>query len=393
MISYKEALEILDSHIKPYDFIEKIAITQCLDRILASDIRALRSYPQRDMAAMDGYAFNFNEQDEELKILGQLNASELSYFKLGKKECVKTMTGALMSEGSDTLAPIEIVDLKDDKIKIKQKIKKGFAVRKAGENYKKGELLLKKGTKLSYAELALLAELGYFHISVFKKPKVAILSSGSELKDLGESLENEAQIYSSNHIAIANIAKKLGADSMILPLIKDDKKELKNALFNALQSCDILVSTGGVSVGDLDFLRDLVKEYELLIDKVSIKPGRHIKIAKFKHKFILALPGFSLSAISTFILFARHIINSWLLLKKDYTSKAFFKGEYKKKSEFLELLPCDLSFKEAKIYASLKDTKEANSAMTTRLISSKAFILLDKKELKNADLVDIIFLP
>ena len=393
MLAYKDSLKILDKYINNFNQLEKVAITQCLDRILAEDIKALRSYPQKETAAMDGYAIKFEEQNEALKILGQVNASELSAFKLCKKDCVKTMTGALMSDGSDTLVPVEFVELKDDKIIIKQNVKKGFAVREIAQSYKKGDVLLKKGTKLSYSELALLAELGYFHITVFKKPIIGVLSSGSELKDLGENLENEAQIYSSNHIAIANIAKKLGANSIIFPLVKDEKNSIKNSFNNALKACDILVSTGGVSMGDFDFLKELVKDYEVLIDKVNIKPGRHIKIAKFEDKFILALPGFSLSAITTFILFARHIVNSWLELKKDYTSKAFFKGVYEKKNDFLEVLPCNLHFKEAKIYASLEGKKQGSSAMTTNLLNSKAFILVDKQDLKDGDLVDIIFLP
>ena len=119
MLAYKDSLKILDKYINNFNQLEKVAITQCLDRILAEDIKALRSYPQKETAAMDGYAIKFEEQNEALKILGQVNASELSAFKLCKKDCVKTMTGALMSDGSDTLVPVEFVELKDDKIIIK----------------------------------------------------------------------------------------------------------------------------------------------------------------------------------------------------------------------------------------------------------------------------------
>ncbi|ELJ5295900.1 molybdopterin molybdenumtransferase MoeA, partial [Campylobacter coli] len=109
--------------------------------------------------------------------------------------------------------------------------------------------------------------------SVFIKPIVGVLSSGSEIKDLGEALENPAQIRSSNHIAIANLAKNLNCDTRVFPLLKDDEKATFSTLESALQSCDILVTTGGVSMGDFDFLKKAIKEYEIIIDKADIKPG------------------------------------------------------------------------------------------------------------------------
>ncbi|KIV03312.1 molybdenum cofactor biosynthesis protein MoaA, partial [Vibrio parahaemolyticus] len=187
-------------------------------------------------SAMDGYAIKFDDQDENLKIIGEVPAGKFPNFKLNTKECVKTFTGSLMSEGSDTLVPIEKVQVENDILIIKEKVSKNFAVRKIGESYKKGEILLKKGTKISYSEIALLAELGYFHISVFIKPIIGVLSSGSEIKDLGESLEHPAQIRSSNHIAIANMAKKLGAEARIFPLLKDDMRKTPSVLKQALNA-------------------------------------------------------------------------------------------------------------------------------------------------------------
>ncbi|MPB16830.1 molybdopterin molybdotransferase MoeA [Campylobacter lari] len=392
MQSYEDSLKSLKQAINSYEKIEKIALTECLDRILAIDIIALNDHPQFPTSAMDGYAIKFDDQDENLKIIGEVPAGKFPNFKLNTKECVKTFTGSLMSEGSDTLVPIEKVQVENDILIIKEKVSKNFAVRKIGESYKKGEILLKKGTKISYSEIALLAELGYFHISVFIKPIIGVLSSGSEIKDLGESLEHPAQIRSSNHIAIANMAKKLGAEARIFPLLKDDMQKTPSVLKQALNACDILVTTGGVSMGDFDFLKQAVKEYEIIIDKVDVKPGKHIKIAKFEDKFIFALPGFPYSAMVMFNLYVRELLNAWLLQEKDYVFKAFANTDYKKKSLHLEFVACNIELKDGKIYANLKGKKQGSSAIINNL-NHKAALMIAHDDIKENDLVDIIFMP
>ncbi|EAC1840291.1 molybdopterin molybdotransferase MoeA [Campylobacter lari] len=392
MQSYEDSLKSLKQAINSYEKIEKIALTECLDRILAIDIIALNDHPQFPTSAMDGYAIKFDDQDENLKIIGEVPAGKFPNFKLNTKECVKTFTGSLMSEGSDTLVPIEKVQVENDILIIKEKVSKNFAVRKIGESYKKGEILLKKGTKISYSEIALLAELGYFHISVFIKPIIGVLSSGSEIKDLGESLEHSAQIRSSNHVAITNMAKKLGAEARIFPLLKDDMQKTPNVLKQALNACDILVTTGGVSMGDFDFLKQAVKEYEVILDKVDVKPGKHIKIAKFEDKFIFALPGFPYSAMVMFNLYVRELLNAWFLQEKDYVFKAFANTDYKKKSPHLEFVACNVEFKDGKIYANLKGKKQGSSAIINNL-NHKAALMIAHDDIKENDLVDIIFMP
>ncbi|EAK0442395.1 molybdopterin molybdotransferase MoeA [Campylobacter lari] len=392
MQSYEDSLKSLKQAINSYEKIEKIALTECLDRILAIDIIALNDHPQFPTSAMDGYAIKFDDQDENLKIIGEVPAGKFPNFKLNTKECVKTFTGSLMSEGSDTLVPIEKVQVENDNLIIKEKVSKNFAVRKIGESYKKGEILLKKGTKISYSEIALLAELGYFHISVFIKPIIGVLSSGSEIKDLGESLENPAQIRSSNHVAIANMAKKLHCDVRIFPLLNDDKEQTKITLKQALNSCDILITTGGVSMGDFDFLKQAIKEYQIIIDKVNIKPGKHIKIAKCEDKFIFALPGFPYSAMVMFNLYVRELLNTWLLQEKDYVFKAFLSADYKKKSPHLEFVACNVEFKDGKIYANLKGKKEGSSAIINNL-NNKAALMIANDDIKENDLVDILLMP
>ncbi|MCX2683060.1 molybdopterin molybdotransferase MoeA [Campylobacter sp. MIT 21-1685] len=395
MVSYEKSLEILSSHLQAYEKIEKIAITQCLDRILAQNIYAPRNCPEFETAAMDGYAIKFEDQNQTLKILGSVEAGALPFCTVQNGQCVKTFTGSLMSEGTDTLIPLENVEIQDGTILIKEIVKKGFAVRKIAESYSKGELLLTQGTKLGYSELALLAELGFFHISVFIKPIIGILSSGNEIKDLGENLEHPAQIRSCNHIALSNLAQKFGCETRIFPFIHDDVNLAKNALKNALSCCDILVTTGGVSVGDFDCIKMALKEYKLLIDKVDIKPGKHIKIAQVSQKFLVALPGFPYSAIVTFCLYVKEIVSFWLLQKKESLCRAFLEQTYKKKSPHFEFVACNVNFKDGKIVANLEGKKQGSSAIITNLNNKAALMLVpkDSKEVQKGSLVEVFFLP
>ena len=267
-------------------------------------------------------------------------------------------------------------------------------MRAVGESYKKGEILLKKGAKLGFSEIALLAELGCFHISVFARPTIGVLSSGDELKDLGEVPQNPAQIRSSNHIAIAALARSFGARAVVFPLLKDERNAVKKALANALECCDILITTGGVSMGDFDYLKTAICDYELIIDKLDIKPGRHIKIAKSAKKFILAFPGFPYSSMVAFHLYAREILNAWLLQPKDYVIKAFLRGGYAKKSPYFEFIACNVKCDGGRLWANLEGKKQGSSAIIGNLNHKAALMLVPKERLNIADgeLVDIMLL-
>ncbi|ASM35376.1 diguanylate cyclase/phosphodiesterase [Campylobacter sputorum subsp. bubulus] len=394
--SYEETLKTLKNSIKPCEKIQKVAITSALNRILAVDIIAKENYPQYETSAMDGYACKFSDlSDGKLKILGDIPAGT-NPMNIGLKdgECIKTFTGSLMCKNSDTLIPIENVDVKDGYIFINQGVKKGFAVRKIGESYKKDDILIRKGTKLSYSEIALLAELGEFHISVFMKPKVGVLATGSEIRDLGEALQTPAQIHSSNHIAIASMLELMGCEAVILPIIKDEKNLVKEAIINGIKSCDMLITTGGVSVGDYDFVKSSLKENcEILVDGAAIKPGRHIKIAKFNDKYIFALPGFPYSAMVMCVLYVRVLINELFCIKEENEIEAILSQDYVKKTEFLEFTACNITFKDGKVFANLEGKKSGSSAIINNLNNNAALLIcpLEKKDgLKKGEVVKVL---
>ena len=396
---FEDTIANLKKSVTKWDRVEKIAITEALDRILANDIIAPNNHPKHPTAAMDGYAVKFSDLKEnaEIKILGKVPAGTQNSLEIHNGECIKTFTGSLMSDGADTLIPIENVEVLGEFIKVVKPVSQGFAVRKVGESYAKGDILIPKGTRLNFAQIGVLAELGISYISVFIRPKVAVFSTGSEIKELGESLENGAQIYSSNHIMIANLVQKMGCESIILPVVKDEPKLLESAILTALKSADIVLSTGGVSVGDFDFVKKIIKEnFEIIVDKSAIKPGRHIKIAKTGEKFIFALPGFPYSAAVTCILYLREFLNSAFGVSENYEISAILAEDYAKKSPFLEFSTASLTNENGQIFVSTKGKKQGSSAILNNLLGGAVLLVCPSARtdgLKKGEIIRVIKLP
>ncbi|MFA6756644.1 MAG: molybdopterin molybdotransferase MoeA, partial [Sulfurospirillaceae bacterium] len=201
---YEKTIKALEESLKIKAGIEYVGLMESWGRILAKDIFAQESQPEFPTSEMDGYAIRFEDQElKRLKITQHLPAGTDTSKEVQNGECIKTFTGSLMSDGSDTIIPIENVEVNGEYINIVTPVKKGFAVRPVGEAYFKGDLLMAKGTKIDFAQIGVLAGLGIVHIPVFIPPKVAILATGSEIVDIGEPLPSPAHIRSSNHVTLA----------------------------------------------------------------------------------------------------------------------------------------------------------------------------------------------
>ena len=394
-MSYADSLKILKDTINAWEKVEKVAITDALDRNIAYDVKAAENYPAKPVSAMDGYAFAFKEGLNELELITDLPAGSDKGLHVEGSKCVKTFTGSLMSEGTDTLVPVENVEVSGSKIIIKKSVPKGFAVRAVGESYKKGEILIKKGTRLTYSEIALLAELGVFHVSVFIRPRVAILATGSEIKDLGEPLDSPAQIHSSNHVGIAMQIRKMGAEPILCEIVRDKAELVEKAIINALKSADILVTTGGISMGDYDFVKGALNEnFKLIIEGAAIKPGRHIRVAKSGDKYIFALPGFPYSAMVMCVLYVRVLINTWFSQEEPKIT-AIMDEDYKKRSPFLEFTAVNLENREGKNIVNLNGKNLGSSAIVNNLTNKAALLMIpmDKEFLKKGEIVEVLMMP
>jgi len=377
---------------------EKLPLSDSLGRVLAEDIVAKFNDTQFPTASMDGYAIKFEDQDlEAITVLGDNPAGNDEQRVVQNGECIKTFTGSKMPEGADTLIQVENVTFEDGKITINEKVPFGSSVRPIGEGYKSGDILIKKGTTVGFAEIGVMAALNQVMVSVAQKPRVAVVSTGSEILDLGEVSDNPAKIRSSNNYTLAALFEMAGAKSIQLGTIKDDRESITNGFKNALSSADIVVSTGGVSVGDYDFVKDIIPRLgaEVLFKGVAIKPGRHIMVAQKGDKFIIALPGFAYSSTVTAILYVLPLIAKILGKEKAYDIvEARLSEDFKKRSKFTEFTACNVNIEDGKYFVDFKDKKVGSSAILTNMLNSSALMVAgeDDGNLEKGTSVNVLLL-
>ncbi len=396
-ISYNESLDILNNlNIKPKNT-EKLFISDSLNRVLATNIIAQENSPAFKTSAMDGYAVKFEDlQLDKIKIIDKNPAGTVVESEVVNKTCIKTFTGSLMPQGSDTLIPIENVTVEGDFIIINTTVPFGFSVRAVGENYKKDEVLITKGTIIDFAAIGIMASLNISYIEVYSKPTVAIASTGSEILDLGEEQTNDAQIRSSNHITLQAIAAKYGANVNQMGVVKDDRESILNLLQNALQTSDIVVTTGGVSVGDYDFVKDIIKDElgcEVLFQGVLIKPGQHLIFAQKGDKYIIGLPGFAYSSTVTFLLYILPLIFKFKGSCESLNIKdAIIDCNFPKKTNKTVFTASNLEYKNANFHINMDDKKQGTSAILTNMLGDIALLIQDEDstDLKSGDKVKVI---
>ena len=385
-----EALEIKTSAV------ERLFLSDALGRILAEDIIAKENSPAYPTSAMDGYAIITADQDlGEIQVLGDNPAGAEEIAEVREGICIKTFTGSLMPQGADALTPIENVTFKEGKIIINEKVPQGFAIRPVGESFKEGEILVRKGTKLGYAEIGVMASLNIVMAAVFIKPRVAVLSTGSEILDLGESATHASQIRSSNNYTLAALAQQAGGSSVQLGIVEDDEASITRAFENALDAADIIVTTGGVSVGDYDFVKDIIPRLgaEVIYKGVNIKPGQHIMLAKKDNKFIIGLPGFAYSSTVTFMLYIIPIIRRMLALDAGLPYvEATLMQDFNKRAKKTEFSPCNLIFKNGRYEVDFEGKKIGSSAILTNMLGACALVVTGEESgsLKKGEKVEVI---
>ncbi len=384
MMHFDESIEILKNLPIGNYKTKKMYLVDTLGYVLAEDIVAECNSPELPTSAMDGYALRYDDL-----AMGRLKIASINPAGSSLKEeviggtCIKTFTGSLMPVGADTLIPIENVDVENDEIIIKEEVPQGFAVREVGETYAKGELLIPKGTKISFAEIGVMAELNMVTPLVYEKPTVAILSTGSELLALGEMQTSSAQIRSSNNYTLEAIVKKYDGIPLQLGCIKDDKENIRNAVAKALEQSDIVVTTGGVSVGDFDFVKDVIVELgcDVVFKGVRVKPGQHIMVARKGDKFIVGLPGFAYSATVTALLYVVPLIEKLQQGKSTLRKvRAKLKEPFIKRAKKAEFTACNLTLMQGEYTVDFKGKKVGTSAILTNMLGDAALLFTSEEE-------------
>ncbi|WP_028866112.1 molybdopterin molybdotransferase MoeA [Psychromonas aquimarina] len=283
-----------------------LPLSQALGFALAEDIKSPLNVPPFNNSAMDGYAVNYSdlincspEKPLTLKLAGKSFAGAPYSGELAPGCCIRIMTGAVMPDCADTVVMQERTTAAGELITFSQAAKLGDNVRLAGEDLKQGQVVLTKGHKLTPRDIPLIASLGLAEIQVFRKLKVAVISSGDELKSLGETL-CEGDIYDSNRYSIIALLSRLNVEVIDFGIIKDDLPLIREAVQSADQQADVVITSGGVSVGEADFIKDVLTELGSIgFWKLAIKPGKPFAFGKLPNSVFFGLPGNPVSAMVT----------------------------------------------------------------------------------------------
>jgi len=398
-ISFEESKRLLDEVSVDSSRFERVPLSSSVGRVLAEDIVAKYNDPQFPTASMDGYALKHSDVKigAKLNVLGINPAGNDEQRVLKDGECIKTFTGSKMPQGSDTLLQIENVTYENGEITINEEVSFASSVRPVGESYKSGDVLIKKGTKIGFAEIGVMAGLNHVMVKVIVRPRVAIIATGSEILDLGEPSDNPAQIRSSNNYTLSALFEMAGAEVIQLGTVGDDEQNIMNTFKNALSCADIVVSTGGVSVGDFDFVKDVVPTLgvDVVFKGVGIKPGRHIMVASKNNKYVLALPGFAYSSTVTAILYVLPIISKMLAKAQPYKMvEAKLEEDFKKRSRFTEFSACNVVVKDGEFFVNFEGKKVGSSAILTNMLDGSALMIAGEEdyELEKSTAVNVILL-
>ena len=296
---------------------EFVPLTDAPGRILYNDLISTLDVPAQDNAAMDGYAFAHKSLEKKnetakLKIRGSISAGEIISDEIFQGECVKIMTGAKMPDMCDTVVPQEFVSISDGMACFESSIvKEGDNRRKKGEDLKFGNPVLQRGRLLSAADVGLVASLGIPEIGVYKKLRVGYFSTGNELKSPGQEL-NEGCIYDSNRYTMSAMLNRLPVDVIDFGVVVDNHRILESAFKNAASKVDLIVTSGGVSVGESDFTKQVMKSLgSVEFWKIAMRPGRPMAVGTIKkpnevgskHTIVFGLPGNPVAVMVTFFIF------------------------------------------------------------------------------------------
>jgi molybdopterin molybdotransferase len=308
-MSVPKARAFIRAFLQPVQGVERVALRTALGRVLATDVVSPMRVPAHDNSAMDGYAVRSADLSADgevtLKVIGTSFAGVLFDDVVGAGESIRIMTGAKIPDGADTVVIQEHVEVEGETVRIGAGHRKGQNLRRAGEDVEIGQTVLRPGTWLRPADLGLVASLGIAELSVHRRLRVAFFSTGDELRSIGTQLE-EGQIYDSNRYTIYGMLTRLGCEVMDMGVVRDDPALLEAAFKEAAAMADVVITSGGVSVGEADFTKDLLDRLgEVLFWKIAMKPGRPLAYGKIGDAQFFGLPGNPVSVMVTFYEFVR----------------------------------------------------------------------------------------
>lgn len=307
-VSFERAIELLTANVKEISDVEGVSMIESVERVAAENYFATFDNPPFDRSPLDGYALKSSDTPRRLKVIGEECAGDFFSGEIKSGECLRIMTGAAMPKGSDCVIRQEDVTFDGDNIFVPYQLKRHENYCFAGEDIKAGSLLAAKGTTLTAAHIAILASQGVANVKVYRRPKIAIASTGDELTGLGEKL-SAGKIYNSNLYLLAARLIEMGFEPKIAGNLSDDAEICAGKIFSLRNEIDLLITTGGVSVGKKDIMHDVVKKIgQRIFWRIEMKPGAPVIGWTCGNFLGVALSGNPFAAYATFELLARPVI-------------------------------------------------------------------------------------
>lgn len=400
-IALEEALEILNKNTKALKS-EVVSIKDSLKRVLYGDVKSKINNPPFNKSVFDGYAFKSEdskgtskENPIELKIVDEIFAGDFSEIEIKSGEAIRIMTGAPIPVGADCVLKQEETERHGDLVKIFKEMKANENISFMGEDIKIGETLIKKGKRLDYADLGIMASSGISEVIVYKKPKVSIISTGDEVCDINSTLK-PGKIYDSNLYSLSARIEELGYNVFSMEHVGDNILKIGEAIEKAFEKSDIVFTTGGASVGEKDLMQKVSESigFEKLFWKIKIKPGSAVVCSKRQEKILISLSGNPNAALTTFELLGKSVLKKLegeeenINIKRE---KGVLMDSFNKKSPQRRFLRGNVIYDEkgAKVY--ITQIKSGNGILSS-LLNANCLIEIEKgnEGLNRGEVVNII---
>jgi len=388
-----EASKIIESYVKQKSF-EVVTLNKSYGRVLFEDIKAKFNIPESNKSAVDGFAINVDnlEFPVTLKITDEAPAGAKQ--KELKSGAIFIMTGGIVPKGANAVVRIEDVEKNENEIIIKKAVKKGDLINFVGGEMKEGEVILKKGTILNYKQVALLANMGYYQIKVYQKPKIGIIVTGDEVKEPFEE-SNKAGVKNSNFYILLGILKDI-VDITYYGKVNDNLDEMVEIFNTALNDNDILLSSGGASKGKYDFIKDIAKKLELetKFTTTNIRPGRPLIFAVKNEKLFFGLPGYPSALLVNFYQFLYPYIKKMAGFREyeNKIIKAITKEDIRSKEGRVDFVRVNVEFSEGKIFVKNSFSQQTSNFLSMAKSDALAIIDENQGKVKAGEIVDIILI-
>ena len=392
MITVEKALLEIKKHGNlQHKRVKSVPLKNALGAVLGETIRAPISLPSFRQSAMDGYAIHCHDK-KTYKVVSEIKAGDPFEFELNPGEAIRIYTGAGVPDSANAIVIQELVDQDHETITTQKAPIIGQHIRKTGEQIKKEDIVFEQGTQLNPPALGILQSLGFTKVKILLPPKVAVLITGNELENAGKPLQ-KGKIYESNSLVLKTVLQQMGITNNIVEQVEDDLKATQNAIEKVLDRTHLVLISGGISVGNFDFVGQALEQIgvEKLFYKVKQKPGKPLFFGKYKHTLLLALPGNPASTLNCFYVFVYPLLQALM----GRSSSGLLRIKYPLADNFENTSDRAL-FLKAKIQNGVVKllTEQASSMLKAfAMANALVYIPLTKKKIKKGEKVETLILP